>query len=55
MARCPRKSVRAPRLMADVYQSILDGVEARGFASPRVRVRVPKHRVLAAFLRHGLF
>ncbi len=55
MARCPRKSVRAPRLMADVYHSILEGVEARGFASPRIRVHVPKHRVLGAFLRHGLF
>jgi len=55
MARCPRKSVRAPRLMGDVYHSILEGVEARGFGPPRVRVRVPKHRVLLAFLRHGLF
>ncbi|MGB8276689.1 MAG: presqualene diphosphate synthase HpnD [Methylovirgula sp.] len=55
MARCPRRSVRAPRLMGDVYHSILEGVEARGFAPPRARVRVPKHRVLLALLRHGLF
>jgi presqualene diphosphate synthase len=55
MARCPRKSVRAPRLMGEVYHSILEGVEARGFAPPRTRIRVPKHRVLLAFLRHGLF
>ena len=55
MARCPRASVRAPRLMGEVYHSILEGVEARGFAPPRAKVRVPKHRVLLAFLRHGLF
>ncbi|MGO9134999.1 MAG: presqualene diphosphate synthase HpnD [Methylovirgula sp.] len=55
MARCPRESVRAPRLMGEVYRSILDRVEARGFAPPRARVRVPKHRVLLALLRHGLF
>ncbi len=55
MARCPRASVRAPRLMSDVYHTILKGVEARGFAPPRPKVRVPKHRVLLAFLRHGLF
>ncbi|HEY1735475.1 MAG TPA: presqualene diphosphate synthase HpnD [Methylovirgula sp.] len=55
MARCPRQSVKAPRLMGEVYRSILAGVEARGFAPPRERVRVPKHRVLLAVLRHGLF
>ncbi|MHB8884635.1 MAG: presqualene diphosphate synthase HpnD [Methylovirgula sp.] len=55
MLRCPRASVRAPRLMGDVYRTILKGVEARGFAPPRTKVRVPKHRVLLAFLRHGLF
>lgn len=55
MAQCPRRSVRAPRLMGDVYHAILEGVEARGFAPPRVKVRVPKYRVLLAILRHGLF
>lgn len=55
MARCPRASVRAPRLMADVYRTILNGVEARGFAPPRAKIHVPKYRVLLAFLRYGLF
>jgi presqualene diphosphate synthase len=55
MAKCPRASVRAPRLMGEVYRSILAGVETRGFAPPRERVRVPKHRVLLAVLRHGFF
>lgn len=55
MDRCPRRSVKAPRLMGDVYRCILDKVEARGFAPPRERVRVPKWRVILALLRHGLF
>lgn len=55
MARCPRDSVKAPRLMGEVYRNILDRVEARGFAPPRERVRVPKHRVVLALLRHGFF
>jgi len=54
MARCPRQSVRAPRVMADVYESILARLRRRGFASPRERIRTPKLRVLLAVLRHGL-
>ncbi len=54
MARCPRPSVRAPRLMGEVYQAILAGVAARGFAPPRAKVRVRRRRVLLALLRHGL-
>jgi squalene synthase HpnD len=53
MARCPRAAVRAPRLMGEVYQAILAGVTARGFAPPRAKVRVPKRLVLLAVLRHG--
>jgi presqualene diphosphate synthase len=54
MARCPRKSVRAPRIMADVYFAILRRLEKRGFAAPRDRVPTPRHRVLLALLRYGL-
>lgn len=54
MARCPRASVKAPRLMDEVYRVILARVVARGFAPPRTRVRVPRHLVLLALLRHGL-
>ncbi len=55
MARCPRASVRAPRIMADVYRAILAALERRGFAEPRRRIRAPRHRVVFALLRHGLF
>lgn len=54
MARCPRESVRAPRIMADVYRAILAGLERRGFSTPRKRVRTPRHRVALAILRYGL-
>ncbi len=54
MARCPRASVKAPRLMDEVYRVILARVVARGFAPPRTGVRVPRHLVLLALLRHGL-
>jgi phytoene/squalene synthetase len=54
MARCPRASVRAPRIMADVYWAILAGLERRGFAAPRQKIRAPRHRVVLALLRYGL-
>jgi squalene synthase HpnD len=54
MARCPRASVRAPRIMADVYRAILAGLERRGFAAPRQRIRAPRHRIVLALLRYGL-
>jgi phytoene synthase len=54
MARCPRASVRAPRLMGDVYHAILRRTVQRGFAAPRHRVKLPKYRILFALLRHGL-
>ena len=55
MAGCPRAAVRCPRMMAEVYVAILDRLCARGWSSPRRRVRTPKHRVLLALLRHGIF
>jgi phytoene synthase len=54
MARCPRASVRAPRIMADVYRAILAGLERRGFAAPRQKIRTPRVRVVLALLRYGL-
>ena len=54
MGGCPRASVRAPRIMADVYLAILTGLERRGFAAPRQKIRAPRHRVALALLRYGL-
>ena len=54
MAAAPRAAVRAPRLMAAAYASILDKMVAQGFAPPRLRVRASRLRLLAALLRYGL-
>ncbi len=54
MARCPRRTVRAPRIMAEAYSEILARTVARGFAPPRTKVKVSKARFLLSLLRHGL-
>lgn len=55
MARCPRRTVRSPRMMATVYRGILEKLIARGWRAPRVDVRRSKRTVLWAVLRDGIF
>ncbi len=55
MARSPRASVKAPRIMGVAYFGILRNLIERGFAPPRERVSVSKARLLGAVLRYGLF
>jgi presqualene diphosphate synthase len=55
MARCPRKTVRAPMIMAEAYQPILARLSERGFAAPRARIRTSKWRILLAILHYGPF
>ena len=50
----PRGDLRPPRLMSVVYATILTGMESRGWAPPRARVRLAKPRLLWLFLRHGV-
>ena len=50
MARAPRRSVRAPRIMAEAYRLILDGLVARGFNAPR---RARPHPARASPLDHS--
>jgi len=54
MARCPSRVVRSPRIMYDVYHEILTRLLARGWQTPRVRVRVPKARLAWIVLRHAI-
>ncbi len=54
MATEPRRAVRAPRLMAAAYGSILDGLVARGFAPPRQPTRTDRLRLLGALLRYAV-
>ena len=54
MAGAPRAAVKAPRLMAAAYGSILDRMLKEGFAPPRRRVRASRLRLLGALLRYGI-
>jgi len=55
MAKYPLSIVRAPRLMAKVYQNILERLAARGWAPPRRPIRAGGASLLWIVLRHGLF
>jgi phytoene synthase len=55
MAIAPRRSVIAPRLMRDVYYLILKQLRARGWTSPRARVRTSKARVVLALIKARFF
>jgi presqualene diphosphate synthase len=46
MAKSPRRTVRAPRIMGAAYRVILDTLVARGFAPPRERVRLPRAKLI---------
>jgi phytoene synthase len=52
MAQCPRRAVRAPRIMAQAYRLILDQLIARGFAPPRPPVHLPRAKILLIVLRN---
>jgi squalene synthase HpnD len=53
MRRCPRRTVKAPRIMGEVYRSILEKMIARGWSAPRERVSVPRARLLWIILRYA--
>jgi phytoene synthase len=40
MARNPRRTVKAPRIMGEVYRVMLQAMMARGWEAPRTRVSV---------------
>jgi phytoene synthase len=54
MARQPRRIVRAPMLMAMIYQDMLERLVARGWAPPRQRIRADRGRLAWIVLRYGL-
>jgi len=55
MATVPRAQVRAPRIMAGAYRSILNAALARGFSMPRARLRMSRARLLLIAARYALF
>lgn len=54
MSRHPLRTVRAPLLMAKVYQIMLERLETRGFAPPRRRLHADRVTTLWILLRYGL-
>ena len=40
MARNPRRTVKAPRIMEEVYRAMLQGMMTRGWQAPRTRVSI---------------
>ncbi|HSU99662.1 MAG TPA: presqualene diphosphate synthase HpnD [Roseiarcus sp.] len=54
MATAPRPAVKAPRLMAVAYGSILDKMVKEGFAPPRRRAKASRLRLIGALLRYGV-
>ena len=53
MARSPRRVVRAPRIMGEVYKQMLADMTARGWVAPRRRPRVNKSQLIWIALRHA--
>lgn len=53
MTGARRRTVRAPRIMAEVYQLMLSELVARGWSPPRRPVHVPRSRLALILLRHA--
>jgi presqualene diphosphate synthase len=53
MAASPRRAVRAPRIMGEVYRLILEGMAERGFAPPRAPVRPGRARLAFILMRYA--
>jgi presqualene diphosphate synthase len=53
MARSPRRAVRAPRIMGEVYRAKLAALVARGWSNPRRPIHMPRGRLLWIILRHA--
>src|SRR5262249_11724253 len=54
MARSPRRTVRAPRIMGEVYRAMLDGMVVRGWDAPRTRARVRRTQLAWILLRYAI-
>jgi phytoene synthase len=55
MDRCPRRLVRAPRIMAKYYSEMLRLLVERGFDMPRLPVRLSKLKRISILLRYAFF
>ncbi|MBM3530025.1 MAG: presqualene diphosphate synthase HpnD [Alphaproteobacteria bacterium] len=55
MARNPRRVVKAPKIMEEVYRAMLDGMATRGWAPPRTRVSVSGLRLSWIALQYAIW
>jgi phytoene synthase len=53
MSDCPRRVVRAPKIMGIVYRRMLENMITRGWSQPRHRIHVNKLQLLWIALRHA--
>ncbi len=53
MSECPRRAVRAPRIMGAVYRLILERMVQRGFGHPRHPIRLGRARLVWILLRYA--
>ena len=54
MAREPRRTVKAPRIMGAYYGAILDKIIARGWQAPRAPVKLSKWQKGWVLLRYAI-
>jgi phytoene synthase len=54
MAQCPRRAVRAPRIMGAAYRLIFDRLIARGFAPPRESIKLRRPQFILILLRYAI-
>ena len=54
MQRSPRRVVRTPRVMSEVYKLKLDGLRKRGWSPPRVDVKVSRLQLLWILARYAV-
>jgi squalene synthase HpnD len=53
MTASPRRAVRAPRIMGEVYRLVLERMTERGFAPPRPPVRLGRARLAFILMRYA--
>ncbi len=53
MEKGPRRAMRAPRIMGEVYRLILARMAARGFRAPRHPIRLGRIRILWIIARYA--
>jgi phytoene/squalene synthetase len=53
MLSASRRAVRAPRIMGEVYRLILEGMAMRGFAPPRLPVRLGRLPLIWIAMRYA--